>query len=302
MKRIYLSIIFIPLVFCLNHSLILADIVYFDDAFVEGRIISETKTSLVIQTFIGKVTLDKERISKIERTKPEEDFLKFGDYYFARGRYDEAIEYYKKSLEANPDFTKAKEALKTVQEAKRQQELIEKKRLESLRQERERAKEELKSKIGMAIDEVDGQFRITEIVEGSLADLAEIRPGDYLWSVEGHSTKNMTFKELHKRLIKTPTSFVIERRLHLIKKEFKYKNKTYVGLGLFLNEDKKGLVVAGVAKGAPADEAGLRYNDRIVKINDILTKDVSLDKVREIISNVELREINLVIRREVKAK
>lgn len=301
MRRLALIIIVLLLTFSAAYQAS-SDVVYFDGRSIDGRIVKETPSFIVVETFIGKVTIDKEKITSIKRAKAEKDFLKLGDYCFARGRYDEAIEYYEKSLEANPDFDKAKEALKTVQEAKRYHELITRMKLETLKQERERDKEELKSKIGLVIEEIKGQFKIVYIAEDSPVALAQVRPGDYLWSIEGRSTKNLTFKELHKKLIEIPISFVVERRLNLIRKEFKYKNKTYVGLGLFLDEDKRGLIVVGVVKGAPSDEAGIRYKDRVIKINDILTKDISLDKVRELISNVRLTRVNLVIRRDIKVE
>jgi len=45
-------------------------------------------------------------------------------------------------------------------------------------------------------------------------------------------------------------------------------------LGVALNTEKEGVVIGNVLKDSPADKAGLKAGDEIVKVNDTEVKDV----------------------------
>lgn len=56
--------------------------------------------------------------------------------------------------------------------------------------------------------------------------------------------------------------------------------------------------IAGVRKDSPADEAGLKKDDRIISINGNKTSDMTLEKIIEIMKSYEGRNITMVIQRK----
>jgi len=215
MRRCFLILLTIFLVFSFIYPCF-SDVVYFDSRKIEGRIVEETPTALVLETIIGKVTIDKSKVVDIRRTRPEDDFLNMGDYYFKQKRYDAAIDYYNRALEANPDFDKAKKALEKAREVKRQEEMRRQLELERIKKEREKIKEKLEEKIGMAVDKIDSQFKVIHIVENSPSGRAGIKLYDRIISIEGAYAKEMTFENICELLMrKTPISLTIEREIAL---------------------------------------------------------------------------------------
>lgn len=71
MKKTHLISILVFLMFIFSASCVFSDIIHFDSKKIEGHIVEETPSSVVIDISIGRVTIEKERISKIERTEPE---------------------------------------------------------------------------------------------------------------------------------------------------------------------------------------------------------------------------------------
>ncbi|NCO65723.1 MAG: hypothetical protein COW32_08600 [Candidatus Aquicultor secundus] len=71
------------------------------------------------------------------------------------------------------------------------------------------------------------------------------------------------------------------------------------GVGLMLSEDKSrnGLVVAPM-EGAPAEKAGVKLNDVIVKIGKQSTKDMGSDKAVKLIRGKRGTQVTLTMRRE----
>ena len=280
-----------------------SDVVYFDNQKVEGRIVEETPTTLVLETIIGKVTIDKSKVVDIRRTRPEDDFLNMGNYYFKQKRYDAAIDYYNRALEANPDFDKAKKALEKIRKIKRQEEMRRQLELERIKKEREKIKEKLEKKIGIAVDKIDSQFKVVHIVENSPSARAGIKLYDRIISIEGACAKDMTFENICGLLMgKPPISLTIEREISLIRKRINYKKRTYVGIGIFLIEGEEEYLVTKVIKGSPADKADMKVQDRIIEIDGRPCKSLSLDEIEELMTGGELTTVNIIIQRNVRIK
>lgn len=303
MSKSHLISIVLATVIIFSACSVFGDTVYFNNHKLEGRIVEETPAHVVIETPIGKATITKDRITKIERLSQEENFLEMGDDCFKQKRYDAAIDYYNKALEVNPEYEKAKEALAKAKEIKEEIAQRRKLELERLRKEREKKKEKLEKKIGMVVDEINGKFEVVNVVKGSPSDHAQIKLHDRLITIGGSSTKGMTLEEVWEKLSgKKPISLTIEREAEVLRKRVEYRKRSFVGIGIFLDTDNKGLFVSSVIEGESADKAGLAGGDRIISINGKSTKDLGLDEAAELISDGELTKVNIVARRDIKIK
>ena len=62
---------------------------------------------------------------------------------------------------------------------------------------------------------------------------------------------------------------------------------TFVGLGVELKAEQGGLVIVRVILGSPAEEAGVRAEDRIIAIDRQATKDLSTEQAANLLQGVE---------------
>lgn len=72
----------------------------------------------------------------------------------------------------------------------------------------------------------------------------------------------------------------------------------YQGVGMVVGIKDKQLIVISPFKGSPAERAGLKPGDNILKIEDIYTTDISIEKAVELIKGPEGTKVKLSIERE----
>lgn len=72
----------------------------------------------------------------------------------------------------------------------------------------------------------------------------------------------------------------------------------YQGIGTVVGIRDNQLIVISPFKGSPAELAGLKPGDSILKIGDVYTADISIDKAVELIKGPEGTKVKLLIERE----
>jgi carboxyl-terminal processing protease len=73
---------------------------------------------------------------------------------------------------------------------------------------------------------------------------------------------------------------------------------SFEGIGIEIGIKKKQLQVISVLEGTPAEKAGLRAGDKIIKINDNLTSDLTIDEAVSLIRGKKGTEVSLSIFRD----
>jgi len=72
----------------------------------------------------------------------------------------------------------------------------------------------------------------------------------------------------------------------------------YQGVGMVVGIKDKELIVISPFKGSPAERAGLKPGDNILKIENVYTTDISIEKAVELIKGPEGTKVKLLIERE----
>ena len=75
-------------------------------------------------------------------------------------------------------------------------------------------------------------------------------------------------------------------------------NEGIVGIGIFLGEEKGHFVVSHVIENTPAQEAGLKSDDRIVEVDGVSTSGLAFDQVLSRIKGKEGETVTLLIHRD----
>ena len=76
-------------------------------------------------------------------------------------------------------------------------------------------------------------------------------------------------------------------------------NGSYDGIGAEISLDKDGnVIVFSVFKNSPAQEAGLKFNDKIMEVNGKSTKGMSTTEVVAIIKDAKRKDANIKIERD----
>lgn len=298
-----ISIIIIGVILMACNLFVHADtIILKDGRKMEGFVLEEKKDSYEVRISIGTITLNKKDVAEIKQLPPEENYLIFGDQFMASQNYDAAIGQYKKALEINPEFQPAKDAIAKIEKLKAQAQ--EKRRAESEKKERElfAKKERVKKDFGMEIGIADGMLSALNIERDSPANVAGINPSDTIVQVDEQNSKGKSLEEILNYLLRPETAsykFTIERNVLLSRKRFEYQNRPVVGVGIFLDMDRGGLLISNVITAGPADLAGLRAKDRVIAIENNPIQGLSLDDVSELIGGGEATTVRLTIQRTV---
>lgn len=69
----------------------------------------------------------------------------------------------------------------------------------------------------------------------------------------------------------------------------------FVGLGIELKAHEQSLAIVAVIAGSPAAQAGLRRGDKIVRVNDVSTADVSTDEAADMLRGPEGSFVDLTV-------
>lgn len=82
------------------------------------------------------------------------------------------------------------------------------------------------------------------------------------------------------------------------KEFFEEAQGTFEGIGIEIDKKKEELVVIAPLEGTPAERAGIRAGDKILKIDDKETVDLSLEEAVKLIRGPKGTEVKLTISRE----
>ena len=291
-------------------SILYADTVIMKDKKeIKGLVVDEYVDRITLSTIDGEKDIFREGIEGIEYDTPEQNLMQLGRAYDDKELYDKAAFYYKKAMEINPNYKKARDAY-LVSHAKmwRQEERMTAKEIghqnmvidwwknrneESFSPAKDKALL-LKDILGISLIEKDGIFTIDGVRPYSNADRAGIKKGDILVGIWGKLIQYSKIEDVINELL-GPEHSEVEA---LVEKEISVPvdgsdKDLYKELGILLGFEYEGLVIKDVARGKKGELAGFEKDDFVVRVGKNATRYFPLDRIIALI-NSSTRNKNII--------
>ena len=280
---------------------------------IKGVVVEEYEDRIILSTMDGEKELMKNDIRDIKYDLEEQNLTKLGDFYQDKRDYNKAYYYYKKALEINSGYKKARDGLNFVttyiQQTGRVNKLNHIQRMNEgdrwLRGEPQEASptkdQSLKDELGIILRLADGTYDIAYVVYKSPAHTAGIKKGDKISSVWGRSIKYMDEEEVMTRLMKPG---VMDIKM-IISREYKIRllgaNKSFDNLlGIkFGYSEMEGLIVEDLAKESITKKYGIDKGDRVTFVDGESTRYMPLEKVIKLINGKRNKVISVIIERDI---
>ena len=284
---------------------------------LKGLVVEEHEDRILLSTENGEIPILRRGIQSIEFDDPAQNFLSVGRAYEDKQRWGEALAYYEKALELNPnlaDATKAavrvrnrfwsKAAAGPMAEVEKRQALYEtweKQRFQQKSSGLDKDPQQLMGEsLGARLVKKDDWVHLSEVSPKKDAAQAALRANDRLVSVDGDSLRYLSVEAVREKLVwPRYSSFTLEfdRDCRLIKTGFE---KEFREFGFELKLEAQGLVVTNVVGGSTAARAGLKTNDLLVGVNGNSTRYLPIKKLMGVIQkNRSDVQAVLTVRRSV---
>ena len=282
---------------------------------LKGLVVEQHADRIILSTEKGEIPIFLKGVKNIRYDDPAQNFMKIGQAYESEGKLGEALAFYEKAAEVNPDFEEAEKAANGVRnrfwaqrtEGPRNQmetkqmiydawgqgrpidQLIHKEVLEQTTA--------LREGLGVSLDRKGDWICFDFVDPKKEAAVAGLRKNDRLVSMDGRSLRYLNEEVVVKDFLSPKFSnFTLEFERDC----FVHKERNQVNLpdlGLKLRLEYQGLIIQSVKDGSPAAEAGLKEGDLLTRVDGTATRYMPLKKVVQLIQHSQEDRIVFTIRR-----
>lgn len=277
---------------------------------LKGLVVEKHADRLILSTEKGEIPILLSGVVSIKYDDSEQNFMQVGRAYEAKNKYGEALAYYDKALEINPNFDEARKAGSAMRsrfwaqstegpqsEMDKQQAIydiwgqgrspeiaVKKKMSEDVKK--------LSENLGLTLIKKGDWVYVKESRQKGDAALAGIRRNDRLVGMDADSLRYLGAEVVAKKMIAPRySSFVLE-----YERQYRIEKKSG-SLGLELNLDSEGIVVTKAVLNGAAAQAGVRVGDRVEQINGESMRYTPLGRVMSIINDSKQSSLVLSVRR-----
>lgn len=310
--KFFLRRIFLLVGGCLLPSLFLWAPAGFSDTILlkdgkelKGLVIEKHFDRVILSTESGEKHVLLAEIEKIGYDDPEQNFMEAGKSFEESGKLEEALAYYEKAAELNPDFEEAKAAAVGVRsrlwakvtegprgEMERQQVLYDRWSRGAAPQsteEREavfkKQRAALKQGLGLVLHKEGDWVELDSVSSKKPAALAGLKKGDRLVSIDGKSLRYLGVDSVSNHLLEPRfANFTLELERDIFVRRQKGAT-TLKKLGLKLSLEYQGTVIQEVLPKSTGDDAGLKEQDLLTQVDGIPTRYTPLNKVIQLIED-----------------
>lgn len=282
---------------------------------LKGLIVEEHADRIVLSTEKGELPILRSGIKSIEYDDEAQNFYQAAKAYEEEKKLGEALAYYEKAVAINPNFEEAKKASigvrnklwatsteGPIQEIEKQQTLYDD--WGQGRPSDERAKKEtledsraLREGMGVSLEEKGEWVRLSFVDSKKGGSLAGLKKNDRLVAIDGNSLRYLSPAVIaRKMLAPRHSSFTleVERDCFLRKPQARIPLKK---LGLKLVLEYRGVVVRSTESGSLAEEAGLKPEDLVVRVDGVSTRYLPLKKLTKIIEGSSSDRVVFTVQR-----
>jgi membrane-associated protease RseP (regulator of RpoE activity) len=264
---------------------------------IKGLVVEEYADRVILNTPDGEVLIMKDLIDDIFYDLPEQNYLYLGNRALTDLNFSVAQSLYQKSLDLNPDFTEAHDALMFLDDFRDRREFGINRWLS------DRLLVAVRRSLGVVIKPARGEYVVDAVIDKSPAAAAHIRKNDTLTAVWSKNIKYMLPDDALQFFVGKPGTSVklTIRRCVTLRNDlpgaFRGKEKQlWLDVGV---AEGKGLVVASVNETSQLQTAELKKYDRIVLINGKPTRYMPLEDIKKMIARTGKEALYLEIERDV---
>ena len=228
---------------------------------LKGLIVEKHEDRIVLNTEKGETPVLKSDIQKIQYDDAERNFLQIGEAYEATQRWGEALAYYEKSLEANPNFEEARKAQVRVRNrfwskaASGPKKEIERRQLlydswgsggsvqSFAKSQTRREGKSLRDGLGVELESHGDWVRLAQVFPKKEAAQSGLKRKDRLVAIDGQSIRYLSVEVVQEKFLSPRySSFTLEyeRECQFMKTGFE---KEFTEFGLELKLEHEGVVV-----------------------------------------------------------
>ncbi len=282
---------------------------------LKGLVVEKHVDRIILSTEKGEIPILLSGIKDIQYDTPEQNFFKVGKAYEAENKLGQALAFYEKALEENPNFEEAKVAALGVRnrfwanstegpvdEVEKQQAVYDAWQRGSSAEDVIKKKEKeqtslLKERLGLTIEKKGDWVRIANLDSKKAVALAGLKRNDRLVSVDGDSLRYLNLEAVAKYLlVPRYSNFNLEfDRDCLVVKESALKSMKDMGFQLKLKY--QGLIISSVKDQSAASAAGLKDEDLLTHVNASPTRYMPMKDAVRLIEDPKQQKIILTIRR-----
>ncbi len=305
---------------CLAPSLFLspafADTVHYKNRNeLKGLVVEKHADRIILSTEQGELPIMLKDIAKIDYDDPAQNFVELGKKSEAENSLGVALAYYEKAVELNPNHEEAKRAALSVRnrfwasnnerplsEVEKQQNIYDSwgtgRPIDEVT--RARSSEQvvsLKTGLGLTLEKKGDWVRLTNVDSKKDGFAAGLKKNDRLVSIDSQSLRYLTEPVVAAKLLAprlTNCSLELERDIYIRVPD---EGTGLKALGFKLKLEYEGLFVRGVKKDSPAQRAGLRDGDLVVRIGDAATRYLPIQKAVDLIQQTDEEGVPVTIRR-----
>ena len=285
---------------------------------LKGLVVEEHEDRILLSTANGEIPVLRRGIREIEYDDPAQNFSQIGRAYEDKQRWPEALSYYEKALELDPDQEEAKKAearvrnlfwaksaVGPVNEIEKKQALYEtwgKWDLSSSKKSSLSASssDPLLKDLGVRLSKKGDWVRLSEVFSKKDAASSGLRKNDRLVSADGNSLRYLSVAAVREKLLSPRFSnFTLEydRECRLAKTGFE---KELHEFGFTLKLEARGTVVSSIKPSSAASRAGFAMNDTVVEVNGTSMRYLPLAKLMAVIQkDPAATEAGFTVRRSV---
>lgn len=264
---------------------------------LKGLVVEEYEDRVILSTAEGEVPVMRKRITKVDFDDPAYTLLSIGKELERSKKLGQALSYYEKALQLNPDLSDAKRASVGVRskmwagftegpitEMQKQQEIQDAWRADTTIEEQAQKNEEedeelLWKRMGIELV-VDGDFiKVGDIRIGSYAHQAGMRAGDVIYGVDARPMRYIQKRAVIEDMLNPRYASMLVEVRRKISFPVKIGKTDLRSLGIDLRQDYNGAVISRVKSGGPAEKLGIKSGDRLVRVADEKTRYMPLTKI-----------------------
>lgn len=274
---------------------------------IKGLVVEEHEDRVVFSTADGEIRLKRTLIADLQFDDPAYTFLSLGRERERQEKFGEALSYYEKAYQLNPNLEDAKSAALgirsrfwanfgqgPVSEVAKQQAIENAYRSDQTLEEQMKAREddlgkEVWTRMGMELTVIGDWMTVTKVKLGSQAQRKVLKPGDRVLAIDGTSMKYLNKAAVGEKLLEprfTSLKAGIGRAVSIPAGE----SRKLKDLGFKMSQAYDGIVVTEVRAGSASDRLGFKAGDQIDKINGTMTRYLPLGKAVESIEKSDVKK------------